>query len=81
MNNNLLFAIDANTNEIIVSESPKGSNQINFIERIQRNDNEVLYNAVVTLTSMAKSANLDATIFKAIDKVCQMLYNKHKETK
>lgn len=81
MNNNLLFAIDANTNEIIVSESPKGSHQINFIERIQRNDNEVLYNAVVTLTSMAKSANLDATIFKAIDKVCQMLYNKHKEAK
>lgn len=78
MNKDLLFAIDIQTEEVIVSKSAKGSNQINFMERIQRQDNEVLYNAVVALTSMAKSADLDATIFKAMDKVCQMLYNKHK---
>lgn len=81
MNKNLLFAIDANTEEVIVSESPKGSYQINFIERIRQQDHEVLYKAVITLTSMAKSANLDTATFKAMDKVCQMIYNKHKEAK
>ena len=80
MNKNLLFAIDTNTQEVIVSDSPKGSNKVNFIERIGLNDNEILYNAVVTLTSITKSSNFDVVIFKAMDKVCQMLYNKHKET-
>jgi hypothetical protein len=78
MNKNFLFAIDTNTQEVIVSESPKGSIKVNFIERIGRNDNEILYNAVVTLTSITKASNFDAAIFKAMDKVCQMLYNKHK---
>ena len=80
MNNNILFAIDMNTEEIIVSDSPKGSNKINFIERIRRQDNDSLYNAVVTLTIITKDSNCDITIFKAMDKVCQMMYNKHKET-
>jgi hypothetical protein len=80
MNKNLLFAIDTNKQEVIVSDSPKGSNKINFIERIGLNDNEILYNAVITLTSITKSPNFDIVIFKAMDKVCQMLYNKHKET-
>jgi hypothetical protein len=35
-----LFAIDQKTEEVIVSESPKGSYQINFIERITRQENE-----------------------------------------
>lgn len=78
MNMNLLFALDTNTQEVIVSESPKGSNKVNFIERIGRKDNEILYNAVVTLTGIAKSPAFDTAIFKAMDKVCQMLYNKHK---
>jgi hypothetical protein len=80
MNKNTLFAIDMNTEEIIVSDSPKGSNKINFIERIGRQDNDMLYNAVVTLTSITNSSNFDIAIFKAMDKVCQMIYNKHKET-
>ena len=79
MNKNLLFALDTNTHEVIVSDSPKGSNKVNFIERIKLNDNEMLYNAVVTLTSITKSSNFDVAIFKAMDKVCQMLYNKYKE--
>lgn len=79
--NNKLFAIDTNTEEVIVSDSPKGSNKINFIERIGRQDNAILYNAVVTLTSLTKASNFDTTIFKAMDKVCQMMYDKHKETK
>ena len=33
MNNSFLFAIDTDTEEVIVSDSPKGSHTINFIER------------------------------------------------
>jgi hypothetical protein len=80
MNKNLLFAVDANTQEVIVSDSPKGSNQVNFMERITRNNNEILYNAVVTLTSITKATNLDAALFKAMDKVVQMIYSKHNTT-
>jgi outer membrane lipoprotein-sorting protein len=78
MSTNNLFAIDPKTEEVIVSESPKGSNKINFIERIKRKENELLYNAVVTLTSISNAPDLDMTIFKAMDKVCQLIYNKGK---
>lgn len=81
MNKNTLFAIDTNTEEVIVSDSPKGSKKINFIERIGRKDNVILYNAVVTLTILTNASNFDTAIFKAMDKVCQMMYNKHKENK
>jgi hypothetical protein len=74
----MLFAIDTKTEEVIVSDSPKGSNEIKFIERIKRQENEVLYNAVVALTIITKDPNFDVTIFKAMDKVCQMIYNKNK---
>ena len=74
----MLFAIDTKTEEVIVSDSPKGSNEIKFIERIKCEDNEVLYNAVVALTSITKDQNFDVAIFKAMDKVCQMIYNKNK---
>jgi len=78
---NLLFAIDQNTQEIIVSDSPKGSNKINFIERIRRQENNALFNAVATLTSISKASDFDITIFKAMDKVCQMIYSKHNSSK
>ena len=74
---NLLFEIDQNTQEIIVSESPKGSNKINFIERIRLQENDMLFKAVSTLTSISKASDFDISIFKAMDKVCQMIYNKH----
>jgi hypothetical protein len=77
----MLFAIDQNTNEIIVSDSPKGSNKINLVERIKREENVILYNAVVTLTSISSSSNLDISLFKAMDKVCQLIYVKHNELK
>ena len=80
MNKNLLFAIDVNTEEIVVSESPKGSNQVHLIERMVRKENEILYNAVVTLTSITKAPNFDVAIFKAMDKVCQLIYNKQTDT-
>lgn len=81
MSNNFLFALEATTEEVLISESPKGSNQINFIERIKRKENEILYNAVVTLTNITQSSDFDAGLFKAMDKVCQMAYNKHNSGK
>ena len=78
MNSSFLFAIDINTKEVIVSESSKGTNKINFIERVKQNDNHMFYHAVVTLTSITKSSRFDEKIFKSMDKVCQMMYNKHK---
>ena len=74
----LLFAIDLNTEEVIVSNSQKGTNKINFIERIKRKENELFFNAVSTLTSISKASDFDISIFKAMDKVCQMIYIKHK---
>ena len=81
MNKSLLFAIDIDTQEVIVSGSSKGSNKINFIERIVQSDNVMFYSAVQTLTSITKSSNFDMAIFKSMDKVCQMMYSKHKESK
>jgi hypothetical protein len=76
----MLFAIDTNSEEVIISDSPKGSNNVNFVEKISRNDNEILYHAVNTLTSITKASVFDDRIFKAMDKVCEMIYDKHKET-
>ena len=81
MSKSLLFAIDIQTQEVIVSGSSKGSNKINFIERIVQSDNIMFYNAVQTLTSISKSSNFDMDIFESMDKVCQMMYSKHKESK
>lgn len=74
---NLLFAIDQYRQEIIVSDSPKGSNKINIIDRIKQQENEMLFNAVCTLTSISKAADLDISIFNAMDKVCQTIYYKY----
>jgi hypothetical protein len=81
MKKTILFALDLNTEEIVVSESEKGSNKVNFIERIRRKDNVNLYNAVELLTSLSNASNFDISIFKAMDKICQMMYIKHTETK
>ena len=43
MKKTILFAVDLNTEETIVSESQKGSNKVIFIERIQRTKNELLF--------------------------------------
>ena len=80
MKKTILFAIDLNTEETLVSESEKGSNKVNFIERISRNENELLFDAVVTLTKITNPNNFDITIFNAMDKVCQLIYNKFKST-
>lgn len=73
-----LFAVDTVKEEISVSESPKGSNKVNFIENISKSENEILYQAVVTLTTISKAPDLDVALFKAMDKVCQLAYSKHK---
>jgi hypothetical protein len=78
MSKNFLFAIDEQTKEVIISESPKGTNKINFIERIGQKENAIFYNAVLTLTNITKDPNFDAELFKAMDKVCQLIYAKLK---
>ena len=75
-----LFAIDAEKKEVIVSESQRGSNKIDFIERISRDDNPVLFDAVQTLTSITKAPEFDGVLFKSMNKVCQLVYNKHVES-
>ncbi len=78
MNKSYLFALDEQTNEVVISESLKGSMKINFIERVGKKENEILFNAVVTLTSITKNAKFDESLFKAMDKVCQLMYIQHK---
>jgi hypothetical protein len=77
MKTTILFAIDSQTQETIVSESEKGSNRITPIERIPRAKNEWLYAAVTMLTDISRSPDFDPAIFKAVDKVCQLIYAKH----
>lgn len=76
---NKLFAIDEKTEEVIVSESPKGSKTIHFIERVAKKDNAELYDSVIKLTDMARAADFDLKEFKALDKTCQGLYRVYRE--
>ena len=77
MKKTLLFAIDLNTQETIVSESSKGSKTIEAVARIAQADNELLYDAVLLLSKISKSPQFDLSIFKASDKLCQEIYAKH----
>ena len=77
MNNSYLFAIDSISEEVLVSQSANGTNKIDFIEKISRIENEILYNAVLTLTSVSQDPNMDVAIFKASDKLCHLIYAKH----
>jgi hypothetical protein len=81
MKKTLLFALDLKTEEILVSETEKGSNKVHLIERIKRDKNQILFDAVVTLNRIVNSSDFDVAIFKAMDKVCQMVYIKHADNK
>ena len=76
MKKTLLFAIDLNTKEVIVSSSEKGSKDITFIERIHQHENELLFDAVSSMTKLTKSPKFDLSLFKSMDKVCQLIYEK-----
>ena len=76
-----LFAIDFDKMEVIISESSKGTNKIKFNERVRKDDNEIFFNAVVTLNSITKSPDFDSKTFDLMDKVCQVIYKKHKQSK
>jgi hypothetical protein len=79
MKKTILFAIDLNTKEVIVSASEKGSKDITFVERIPQSQNELLFDAVSSMTKLTTSPKFDLALFKAMDKVCQLLYDKHGE--
>jgi hypothetical protein len=64
---------------VIVSESPKGSKTIHFIERVAKKDNAELYDSVIKLTDMARAADFDLKEFKSLDKTCQGLYRVYRE--
>jgi hypothetical protein len=81
MTTEFMFAINPDSEEVLISESPQGSNQIQLIERVSRLQNELLFHAVVTLTCISQDPNLDLKLFKAMDKVCQMAYQKFKSDK
>jgi hypothetical protein len=81
MKKTFLFAIDPKTEAVLVSESEKGSKTLQFVERIERPKHELLFDTVQILTQMTQSADLDMAIFKAMDKVCQLIYAKHIENK
>jgi len=72
---NKLFTIDPRTRDVIVSESAIDSTAIILIERIPRNENELLYQAVKTLSLITKSSPIDLKLFNSMDKVCQLIYN------
>jgi hypothetical protein len=76
MKKTILFALDPNTQETIISETQKGSNKVTFIERINRNENKLLFDAVALLTEITQSPDFDVEIFKSMDKVCQIIYAK-----
>lgn len=77
MKNTILFAIDHETQETIVSTSKKGSNKVDFEEKINRIDNELLFEAVAILTKITNTPGFDVNVFKAMDKVCELIYQKH----
>jgi hypothetical protein len=79
MKGTFLFAVDTATEEVIVSDSPKGSNSVQLVERVRRGNNEVLYLAVLTLTAVTQAPDFDESIFKAVDKICQTIYYKYKK--
>lgn len=80
MKKTLLFAIDLTTKEVIVSESKKGSKEITFVERIPQSKNELLFDAVSSMTKLTTSPKFDVALFKAMDKVCQLIYEKQSES-
>jgi hypothetical protein len=41
----------------------------------------MLCNDVQTLTAITKDPSLNTALFKAMDKVCQLIYDQHKELK
>ncbi len=78
MKSSYLFAIDPATNDILVSESAKGSFKVTLVERISSSDDEILFHAVALLAKISKQSEVDVPLFKAMDKVCQMIYSSRK---
>jgi|TARA_R110000796_G_C14350641_1_gene411534 hypothetical protein len=77
MSKSLLFAIDNKKQEVIISNSEQGTKKINSIERINKQDNDILFNAVSVLTSITKSIHFDIKVFKEMQKICEMIYKNH----
>jgi hypothetical protein len=81
MENTTLFAINSKTEEIMVSSTAEGSNSIKLIDRIPRNENELLFQAVQTMSVASRSPHIDEKIFNSIDHLCQLIYQKQHSSK
>ena len=77
MSKSLLFAIDNKKQKVVISNSKQGSKKINSIELIDKKDNDILFNAVTTLTSITKSRHFDIKVFEVMQKICEMIYKNH----
>lgn len=78
MSHSLLFAIDKENQEVVISTSNDGSKKIENKDSIKKSENISLFNAVITLKSLTESDDLDIKVFKAMQKVCEMIYKNHK---
>lgn len=78
MSHSLLFAIDKENQEVVISTSNDGSKKIENKDSIKKSENISLFNAVITLKSLIESDDLDIKVFKAMQKVCEMIYKNHK---
>ena len=80
MKQSLLFAIDKENEEVIISTTDDRSKNIYFKERIEKSADNSLFYAVKTLTSLTQSDNLDLKTFKATQKVCEMIYRNYQQS-
>ncbi len=78
---NYLFAIDPQTEKIVVSNSSKRSFKIETVERIAKNNHAILFHAVSGLTLISREKEINIPLFKAMDAACQKIYLSHLDSK
>lgn len=54
---------------------------MHFIQRVSRKQNELLHSTTYTFTAITQPSDFELFVFKAMDKVCQMMYTKNMKYK
>ena len=72
----LLFAIDPETEEVVISSSNNGSNDISSISRVSQDQNPELHAKVSELDKLVHSGDFSAKKFKDIHKQCADLWKR-----
>lgn len=73
----LLFALDPETKEAVISSSKNGSNDITSISRVSQDQNPELHAKISELDRLVHSGDFSAQKFKNIHKQCQKLWTLH----